>query len=956
MRSIITMLLLLCCYAQSSGQERTISGQLTDSSGLPLPQVTILIKGTTIGTATDADGNYSIKVPIGATLVFRYLGFATREVVVTEDNLKPARSTGKASKKRKKEKKPSPISQSLYQDAIPENQPGVARLGPQSPTYRVNGNLSIPNLKSIRKLGNTYRLRMYPHYYDKAVFGLEFSTSFTLDKVFRLPTLQQSFAQGRAVNGNLIWRGPETGELFSWGPEIRSLSFDGSDYPYDQNGRLIPGAGGKPASSYNPQSFFRTGYTTSNELIMSVPGPGNSRVLVDIGHKAQQGVIPNADYRKTNLSLDLEGYKLSQQLSLRASFDYNHSNGRLLSRGANIASIVGSVYRTPTTFDNTNGLSTKSALVNPGSYELANGGPRTHAPGEADNPFGLASTVPDEDKADRLLSALQFSYAPDGPFNFLLQANVDHQKNQSAFGIAPGYSGFTVGRLTERDNRQTFTNASLTSNYEHNAWPGQLKLSLTFQSQWLSQELNRIDGLDFTQTETFDDILGASEIDFTDERLNRNTHEILVNAQYEFRDWLRAKLTNRTYFSSTVDYGQFSNFFPLASLNIGLSDLLNLYDMELNIYTSFGRSIRESPLVYNNWSYGSTVIPVQGYNSFYESGELFSNTPLAPETGLQFETGLDFNLHYALSFEFAYFNNQTNDFVAPAVSNGNFGLSNLATVRNKGFTVGLGYQTYRSTFNWSTKLNWSAYTSRVESLDQAFDKVALAGFTNVQTVLAKGESLGAIYGSTYLRNGSGQRLIGPDGFPLKDSDLKKIGDPIPDWLLGWSSDFRFKNLKLSLVVDFKQGGDMWNGTNSSLDYLGRSSTTGELRNTTNHIFSGVTSNGQVNTTPVSFYDPSQPLSDNRWVRYGWDGVAEDYIEDASWIRLSEVSLTYTLVRRNKSIREMTFSLTGRNLFLITPYGGSDPASTLFGYTTGNGLDLFNAPSTRSYSLQVSIKL
>lgn len=956
MRSIITMLLLLCCYAQSSGQERTISGRLTDESGLPLPQVTILIKGTTTATTTDADGNYSIKVPVGATLVFRYLGFVSREVVVTEDNLKPARNTGKpAAKKRKKEKKPDPIPQSLYQTSIPENQRGVARLSPQSPTYKVNGNISIPHLKSIRKQGNTYRLRMYPEPFNSNVFGLQFSTSFTIDRVLRLPFLQQTYAQGRSVNGNLTWQGPDTGELFSWGPEIRSLSFDGSDYAYDQNGRLVPGATGNPTLSYNPLSFFRTGYSSSNELIMSMPGPGNSRILIDLGHKRQQGVIPNADYLKTNLSLDLEGYKPGQQLSLRASFDYSHSNGRLLSRGANMASIVGSAYRTPVTFDNTNGLSPKSALLNPGTYQLANGSLRTHAPGGADNPFGLVNSLPDEDKADRLLSALQLSYFPDGRFNFLLQANIDHQKNQSVFGIAPGYSGYTEGRLTQRDNQQTFANASLTSNFEHNAWPGQLKLGLTFQSQLLDQELNRVDGFDFSQTETFDDIRGAADIEFTDEQLNRTTHEILVNAQYEFRDWLRAKFANRTYFSNTVDYGQFSNFFPSASLSLDLSDVLNLYELELKVHSSFGRNLREAPLLNNNWSYGSTITPVRDYNGFYESTELLSNSQLAPETGLQFETGLNFYLHYALGFEFTYFNNQTKDFIAPIPGPEGFKLDNLATVRNKGFVLSLSYQKYRDEFTWSTKLNWSAYTSRVENLSQAFDKVALAGFTNVQSVLAEGESLGTIYGSTYLRNAAGQRIIGPDGFPLKDPGLKKIGDPIPDWLLGWSSDFQFKWFKLSLVVDFKQGGDMWNGTNSVLDYLGRSSATGELRNT-NHVFSGVNSNGQINTTPVSFYDPTQPLSNNRWVRYGWDGVAEDYVEDASWIRLSEVSLTYTLVRRNKSIREVTFSATGRNLFLITPYSGSDPASTLFGYTTGNGLDLFNSPSTRSYSLQVSIKL
>jgi hypothetical protein len=118
----------------------------------------------------------------------------------------------------------------------------------------------------------------------------------------------------------------------------------------------------------------------------------------------------------------------------------------------------------------------------------------------------------------------------------------------------------------------------------------------------------------------------------------------------------------------------------------------------------------------------------------------------------------------------------------------------------------------------------------------------------------------------------------------------------------------------------------------------------------------VDENGVVNNIPVNFYDASSPIDANRWVRYGADGVGEAYIEDGTSLRLSQTVLSYFLRVRDKKINEVKFSIIAQNLFQFTPYSGVDPATSLFGYSSGNGLDLFNMPSTRSVSAQVVIKI
>lgn len=952
MRSIFVLLLLLLCYTQSFGQERIISGRLTDETGFPLPQVTILIKGTTIGTATDADGFYSITVPVGATLIFRFLGYGTKEVLVTRDNLQSADARSRVGERKLKRLEPLPSY--MFQDSTSLPQPGVAVLNDSSLTHN-NSHLITQSLKSIELSPRGYKFRHYNNRYRKRT-RVSFSSYLGLEKINQLPSLQQRFAQGRGLRGNLLWQGPEQGEIFSWGPPLSGLEFDGSVYPFDNNGALVSiGAGnGLAAKAYDPTGFFRTGHTLGNELLISVGVPANSSLVFDIEHLSRQGVIPNSDYQKTKLKAKWESLEVLSDLEISASALYNQSRGNLLARGGNLNSIVGSVYRTPASFDNANGFSSGSD-VSSSAYRLPNGDLRTHAPGIADNPYGLAAQLPDREENDRFLSSVRLDF--DGLYNFNLKLNLglDLQANRSVFGVAPGYASAQNGRLTKRNNQQLYTNGSFIATFSPYLSGLRLESSFKYFLSHQGQSLERTDGIGFTDS-SFGDIMQATELSLTKENLSRTVHELQLGTQFEKWGFVSAGLSNRTYFSNTVDYDQFTNFFPSGSLNLHLEKLLKIYGVnDLSLFASGSRSLKEAPLLYNSWAYESTTIPANAYNQFYESGELFSRSGLAPEIISSFETGIHFEPVYQFNTSFSFFNNRTENLIAPRSVGNSFALNNIGEIRNKGFTASVDYSFNLGPLHWSMGLGWSKFDTKVQEVYGGADHIALSGFESIQSSFALDQSLGTIYGSSYLRNAEGEKVIGQDGFPIKDSDLKMIGNPIPDWILGWSSNLNLEGFSLHFAFDIRKGGDVWNGTQAMLDYLGTSATTGELRNTKGFIFDGVTEAGQPNTTPVDFYDPSQPLSQNRWVRYDWDGIAEAYIEDASWVRLSQLQIERTFFFKDKKIRELKLSLTGHNLILITPYTGVDPAATLFGYAHGSGLDLFNLPSTRSYTFKFTLQ-
>src|SRR5687768_12232094 len=93
MKLFLTSVILSLSLMSLSAQERTITGRLTSNEdGSPLPGINITIKGTNTGTSTDADGYYSINVPIGSILIFSFIGMQAREVLVTEDNLQPVQT------------------------------------------------------------------------------------------------------------------------------------------------------------------------------------------------------------------------------------------------------------------------------------------------------------------------------------------------------------------------------------------------------------------------------------------------------------------------------------------------------------------------------------------------------------------------------------------------------------------------------------------------------------------------------------------------------------------------------------------------------------------------------------------------------------------------------------------------------------------------------------------------
>jgi hypothetical protein len=139
-------------------------------------------------------------------------------------------------------------------------------------------------------------LSIEPFYQKNLYLSGQFNTRVEVKRINQLPAVQTQYAQGRAENGALVWRGAETGEPFSYGPAMNTLEYDGSSYAYDENGKLVAaGTGnGQPANIPN-NSIFRTASLLSQSLRLNgqIRSSGFVRLntILKLGHSTENTFI-----------------------------------------------------------------------------------------------------------------------------------------------------------------------------------------------------------------------------------------------------------------------------------------------------------------------------------------------------------------------------------------------------------------------------------------------------------------------------------------------------------------------------------------------------------------------------------------------------------------------------------------------------------------------------------------
>jgi outer membrane receptor protein involved in Fe transport len=343
---------------------------------------------------------------------------------------------------------------------------------------------------------------------------------------------------------------------------------------------------------------------------------------------------------------------------------------------------------------------------------------------------------------------------------------------------------------------------------------------------------------------------------------------------------------------------------------------------------------------------------------------------LKPERTKSIELGLEMRfLKDAVGFDFSYYKTNTFDQIIAVAASRATGYSskvaNVGEVQNQGLELSVfARPIVKKDFDWKININWARNRNLVVDLGNDIDNLQLGSFQGgVSINAAEGQPYGTIRGNNFVYNEKGQRVIGANGFPLRTATSNEIiGNVNPDWIGGIQNTLRYKNLSLGFLIDVRQGGDIF-----SLDlYYGlatglypETAVTNDLGNEARAplangggiIFDGVKADGTPNDKRVSL------------VNFGAYGYARNpaaaFVYDASFVKLREITLNYTLpssiFTNSRIFKGITISAYGRNLWIIhknIPY--ADPEE---GFSSGNiqGYQGGAYPTTRTFGLNFNFK-
>jgi len=444
---------------------------------------------------------------------------------------------------------------------------------------------------------------------------------------------------------------------------------------------------------------------------------------------------------------------------------------------------------------------------------------------------------------------------------------------------------------------------------------------------------------------------------------------VFAGATLTYKNLITLDGTIRRDQSSTLPDGNNVYYYPSVSSSFSFSNLLkNPSWLSSGKFRANYAEVGADAPIYS-------VTDVYTVNTAFGSSPLISatttknNPNLVPERTKSYEIGLDMSfLKSRIGFDVSYYNAKTVNQILPVTVSRATGYNsefvNSGTVENKGVELQLyGTPILTKNFSWNININWSRNRNEVTALYGDNTNLLLATFQGGVSLNATlGQPYGTIRGKNFVYT-NGQRTVDANGrYLLSPTSNEVIGNPNPDWIGGIQNTFRYKNFALSFLVDVRHGGQLFSldlnyglatglyPETAGLNDLGNP-LRAELSAGGGIIRPGVTADGKPNTKRVSAV---------YFGAYGYRySPAAGFIYDASYVKLREVNLTYSMPDKIMSklapFKGIDFSLVGRNLWLISknlPY--ADPEETI---SSGNlqGYQGGAYPTARNIGFNIKLR-
>ncbi|NME67323.1 SusC/RagA family TonB-linked outer membrane protein [Flammeovirga aprica] len=802
-------------------------------------------------------------------------------------------------------------------------------------------------------------------------------TSF--ETVSRKPNYQTKYAQGTTSFNK------ETGKFdieydpstsLSWGPKISDLP---NDPTYGGNSNGHPGMykvpqreeGGMdpwvtPQVYDNFGDYFQTGHTVNTSANIS-QATESANYSIGLSNTSQQGVAPSTGMERWNVKGRFDG-TINDNFSTGISANFVQSEIDKLSAG-NDASLAG-VYAAPVSY-NLKG-NPKNLPSDPYSQIY-------YRSLTFDNPYWAIENNVFNEKSQRFYGNTYLQYEESLRDNMNVrvkyQLGVDSYTTHYQDIFEKGSKG-DAGRIHNRGITNNTINSLLTVNY---SWDISEKVKF---SAILGNEINDTRRKKYEQKGTGFNFGGWKHIDNsivqTANENQRNTRTVgfFGSASLSYDDFLFATVTGRNDYVSTMPEGARSFFYPSVSLSWVLSEMDFLKNSDhlsmLKLRGSFAQvgqagdyyeDYYSKPTYDGGWWSSTYPInyPMSGVNA-YTRYERIYDPNLKPQNTMSYEIGADvgfFNDRVSLNYTYSRQNVTDQIFPVPLASSTGYNslLTNGGRLHTDAHELTLTLVPVQTKdFTWDVMVNYSKITSVVDELAPGVESIFLGGFVTPQVRAGIGYAYPVIYGSTYARDDQGRILVdeNPDsptyGMPMQGAD-GIIGDVTPDFILGFNSNMRYKSWTLSAVFDWKNGGQMYHGSNNLLNLYGVGKDTEDRES--KFIMPGYKEDG----TPNDIERGGEGDEDAYFQRYyNVEGnIDEGAIYNNSFLKLRELSLGYRFPKKLiKGTTDVRLSAFARNILLWTELPNFDPESSQGNNNMGGAFERFSMPNTSSFGFGVDL--
>lgn len=1051
-------------------QQKTVSGNVTDENGLPLPGATVIEQGTNNGTTTDFDGNYSITVQEDSALIFSYVGYLNdvievdesasfdiqmkadnqlSEVVITAlGSIKENRSLGysiqtvegEAIENAKEtniinalqgqiagvqiQGSPSTLggssritirgsnsflgnNQPLFVvDGVPVNNDNFSNSAQQrgfgSGDYdygNMAGDIDPQSIKNMNVLKGAAATALYGSRGANGVIlittkdgsgkglkkglGITINSSISFDTVNNLIPMQQMYGGGSTnsdyshgfselIQDGVTYLYPNYKKDGSWGPKYNPNvlvrhwdSWDPNSPSYKETRPWI-------APKNNYENYFDTGITLTNSIAFEGSNEqGNFRL--GYTNLDQTGTIPNGNLKRNTVTLN-SNYNLSDKLKAGMSFSYINTAAK---------------NRNTTGYDNSNPLQAFTQwwqtqldverlrnyqnnslgeqytwnpvgpIVNTDTKELIRW---DASPNYFDNPFWVRENFLQEDVRNRLFGNANLSYQITDELSVATLFSTDWYQ----FSVREGIPHRSVDQSKYREIERRFqeTNMDIRLNFDKkisedliiNAFLGANKMRRFSRRTTIASSGGLVIDKFFNVANSVESNITKYEDDNSFDHQERGINSIYGAVTLNWKELLYLDISARNDWSSTLPEENNSYFYPSTSLSFVFSELIDTNVIDFGKIRVSRAQAGNDASPYKLLDVFSPEPPNFGSNPLYKVPSSRNNPNLRSELTTEYEVGVDLRMfNNRLFVDAAYYDRKTTDQVfdvdSPYATGYSSVLTNAGEMRNFGWEFQFGGTPIQTEeFKWNLGLNLTFLNNEVVSLTEGIENLSMGTTWAADLRIQRGKPYMALYGQDYIYDNNGNKVIGENGYYKTTDDKVYLGSAIADAVGGFNTSFSYKNLNLSALFDFQNGGILHSTSLQWSKYSGMHPETvafnGESDTRTNGmVLPGVTESGAENNKSI---DP-QGYYQSMW------RFAAPNVYKASYLKFRELRLDYSFPN---SITDLIFlqnldlSLYGRNLAILSSDVPHIDPQIITGAGNRQGLENAQVPSTRSFGINL----